>query len=214
MSSQPRTVALTGGLASGKSTVAAGLAARGAAVIDADQVVHQLYQPKARGTEQVRALFGATILAPDGSVDRTALGQQVLASSEALQQLNQTIHPLVRDRITSWIKELRALSPMPLLAVVEAALLIETGSYRQYDLLVVVWCRPEQQLTRAIARGVDAQRAHQLLAAQLPLDQKRRLADVVIDNSGCPAELKKGLDHTYQQLLSSPLPTPKPKAER
>lgn len=202
MTRRPLAVALTGGLASGKSTVAAGLARRGAAVIDADRIVHELYRPGEAGATQVASLLGPGVLAADGSVDRSALSRRVLHDSEALAALNGVVHPLVRKRIRQWIDELAAAPNAPAAAVVEAALLIETGTYRQYDLLVVVWCRPEQQLQRAIKRGVEEQRAQQLLAAQMPLEQKREMADLVIDNSGAADALEAAIDQAWQEILN------------
>jgi dephospho-CoA kinase len=200
--SRPCAVALTGGLASGKSTVAAGLKRRGAAVIDADQVVHQLYAPGAAGATAVAKLFGCTVLADDGAVDRDALGQLVLADTDALQRLNQTIHPLVRSSIQTWLDQLEQQPKPPQVALVEAALLVETGSYQSYDLLVVVWCRPEQQLQRAIARGMTESRARQVLAAQMPIDDKCGYADVVVDTSGQLAELEAELDRSWHEILT------------
>jgi dephospho-CoA kinase len=200
--SRPCTVALTGGLASGKSTVAAGLRARGAAVIDADQVVHELYAPGAAGATAVAELFGSAVLAADGAVDRGELGQLVLADAEALQRLNQTIHPLVRSTIQSWLDQLAQQPVVPPVALVEAALLVETGSYRSYDLLVVVWCRPEQQLQRAVARGMSEARAHQVMAAQMPIDDKRSYADVVVDTAGHLSYLEPELDRAWSAILS------------
>lgn len=199
---RPCTVALTGGLASGKSTAAAGLERRGAAVIDADRVVHELYRPGAEGARAVAELFGAEVLAADGSVDRHLLGDRVLADRKARDDLEAIIHPLVRQRIAAWVAELAAGTAPPQAAVVEAALLVETGSYRGYDLLVVVWCRPEQQLERAMARGMSEARARQLLAAQMPLDDKRRMAQLVIDNSGDRDHLEEELDRCWNHIVN------------
>jgi len=179
------TVGLTGGLASGKSSAAAILAGHGAAVLDADRVVHELYRPGAEGAVAVEVVFGPSVLADDGSVDRERLGRLVLADPEALERLNGIVHPLVYRRIELWLERLRP----PVVAVVEAALMVETGSYRRYDLLAVVWCRPDQQLVRALDRGLDRERSLALIEAQMPMDAKRGLADVVIDNSGGPDAL-------------------------
>ncbi len=193
-------MALTGGLASGKSTVAAGLARRGASVLDADRVVHRLYQPGGEGARAVRELLGDQVLAADGGVDRAVLGRRVLSDAEALHRLNRTIHPLVRREIDTWLDDLSGRTPPARVAVVEAALLIETGSYRDYDLLVVVWCRAEQQLARAVGRGMVEQRAQQMLAVQMPLDEKRRLADVLIDSSGTFPDLEAELDRAWREI--------------
>ena len=192
----PCTVALTGGLASGKSTVARMLDARGVPVFDADVAVHELYRPGHEGVRAVSELFGLTVLDADGGVDRPALAERVLDDSEARSRLETTIHPMVRRQVTAWLGSLGSES----IAVVEAALLVETGSYRDYDVLVVVWCEPEQQFERALARGVPRNRARRLLAAQLPLEQKRQLADVVVDNRGNLEDLENEVNRAYSEI--------------
>ncbi len=193
------TVGLTGGLASGKSTVARLLAALGAHVIDADALVHQLYAPGARGAAAVRKLFGPAVLSDDGRVDREKLAERVLSDREALARLNAAIHPLVRERIAAWLAGLPGERSV---AVVEASLLIETGSFSSYDLLAVVWCRPEQQLERAIGRGMSEARARALLTAQAPIDRKRELADIVIDNSGERTALASEAERAWNETLA------------
>ena len=192
----PCTVALTGGLASGKSTVARMLDARGVPVFDADEAVHELYRPGHEGARAVSELFGPTVLDADGGVDRPALAERVLDDPEARSRLETTIHPMVRRQVTAWLGSLGSES----IAVVEAALLVETGSYRDYDVLVVVWCKPEQQFERALARGVPRDRAQQLLEAQLPLDRKRQLADVEVDNRGNLEDLEGEVNRAYSEI--------------
>ena len=192
----PCTVALTGGLASGKSTVARMLDARGVPVFDADEAVHELYRPGHEGARAVSELFGPTVLDADGGVDRPALAERVLDDPEARCRLEAIIHPMVRRQVAAW---LRSLGSEPV-AVVEAALLVETGSYRDYDVLVVVGCEPDQQFERALARGVPRDRARRFLAAQLPLDQKRQLADVVVDNRGNLEDLEDEVNRAYSEI--------------
>jgi dephospho-CoA kinase len=172
------------------------LAERGAPVLDADDVVHRLYQPGAAGTRAVTTIFGPGVLDPHGGVDRRLLGGRVLRDPELRHALEHAIHPLVRDEIARWIEDNAAVP----VVVVEAALLVETGSYRNYDVLVVVWCRREQQLVRARARGVTSERAQRLLDAQVPLDEKRAAADVVIDNSGPREELADEVARAWQEV--------------
>jgi dephospho-CoA kinase len=198
---RPCTVGLTGGLASGKSTVAVLLARRGAEVLDADALVHELYRPGGEGAVAVTEAFGEEVLAADGSVDRGRLGELVLTNRPALERLNAIVHPLVRHHIRQWLAELRDRTQCPPVAVVEAALLVETGSYRDYDLLVVVWCGQEQQLQRAVARGLSEDRARAVLAAQLPLEVKREAADVVVDNSGDWGALQGEVDRAWEEIL-------------
>lgn len=195
---RPCTVGLTGGLASGKSTVARLLVRRGVAVLDADRVVHELYQPGAVGAAAVRELFGDGVLDRDGGVDRAALAARTLAYDDDRRRLEAAVHPLVRVRVRAWLATRPAAAP----AGVEAALLVETGSFRDYDVLVVVSCSDEQQLERAIARGVAPERARQILAAQLPLAEKRALADVVVDNSGPAEALPAAVDAAWERVLA------------
>ncbi len=199
--SRPCVVGLTGGLASGKSTVAGLLAELGAAVIDADRVVHDLYGPGQPGAHAVAERFGTDLLAPDGSVDRDRLAGLVASDPGARKVLEALIHPLVRERIRAWISELGEGGEAPPVAVVEATLMVETGSWRDHDLLVVVSCRPEQQLERAVARGMPEERARALLAAQLPLAEKVALADVVVDNSGPPEVLPARVREAWTRIL-------------
>ena len=156
------------------------VAAAGVPVLDADAVVHRLYGAGEPGSRLVGELFGNAALAADGGVDRAALARLVLADAAARGRLEAAVHPLVRRRVAGWLADLEDHE----IAVVEAALLVETGSYRDYDLLLVVWCEPEQQLERALARGVPAERARRILEAQLPLADKVALADVAVDNRG------------------------------
>ncbi len=200
--SRPCTVGLTGGLASGKSTVARMLAERGAAVLDADRVVHELYRPGEGGAREVVRLFGPGVLRPSGEVDRVELAARVSRDPGARKRLEEAVHPLVRERVREWLEALAAVPGGPEVAVVEAALLVETGSWQAYDLLVVVWCRPRQQLERAVARGMPEERARALLAAQLPLEEKVRVADVVVDNSGPPEALGAEVDRAWGEILA------------
>ena len=193
---RPCVVGLTGGLASGKSTVAGLLAKRDIPVLDADAVVHDLYRPGREGTAAVTRIFGAAVLDPTGGVDRGALGGRVLRDRDLRLALERVIHPLVRQQIGRWIE---GLGPVPV-AVVEAALLVETGSYRAYDVLIVAHCTSDQQLERAIARGIPEERALSLLKAQRPLEEKRELADVVIDNSGPRTSLEAEVDRAWAEV--------------
>ena len=198
MSPKPCTVGLTGGLASGKSTVAGILERFGAEVFDCDSYVHELYRPGGAGALDVGYLFGDRVLNPDGGVHRARLAELVLGDPAARTRLEGAIHPLVRDGVEGW---LATLGPRAV-AVVEAALLVETGSWRNYDLLAVVWCDPEQQAHRAVARGVPKDRAQGLLAAQMPMAEKRELAQVVIDNSGTRDRLDAEVQRAWSEIVT------------
>jgi dephospho-CoA kinase len=192
----PCRVGLTGGLASGKSTVARLLAARGIPVIDADRVVHDLYAPGGRGSAAVAKLFGDEALDPSGAVDRDRLARAVLSESEAKRRLEAMIHPMVRETVDTWVDEHRGAA----LVVVEAALLVETGAWKLYDALTVVWCRRDQQLERAVERGMDRRRAMGLLDAQADLETRLEVAHVAIDNTGRPVELEARVECALGRL--------------
>jgi len=198
VSPKPCTVGLTGGLASGKSTVAEILESLGAEVFDCDTHVHELYQPGGAGAKDIAFLFGEAVLDPDGGVDRALLAELVLGDVAARARLEGAIHPLVRSGVEEW---LGTLGPCAV-AVVEAALLVETGTWRNYDFLAVVWCHPDQQIERAVARGASDERARGLLAAQLPMADKRELAQVVIDNSGTIDELDTEVRRAWSEIVS------------
>lgn len=190
---RPCLVGLTGGLASGKSTVARSLAERGVPVLDADAVVHDLYRPGRAGAAAVAEIFGPGVLDERGGVDRGALGGRVLRDPDLRLALERAIHPLVREEIARW---LHSLGEVPA-AVVEAALLVETGSYRAYDVLMVVSCSREQQLARAVSRGMAEERALALMDAQVALARKCELADVVIENSDPPDALERHVTRAW-----------------
>jgi dephospho-CoA kinase len=199
---RPCVVGLTGGLASGKSTVARMLVERGLPCLDADRVVRDLYAAGGDGAEAVRGLFGDDVVGESQGVDRERLGRRVLSDPSARAALEGAIHPLVRREVARWLAGLAAQPHPPEVAFVEAALLVETGASRAYDLLVVVSCRPEQQLERALARGLPPDRARALLAAQGSIDAKRAAADIVIDNSGPESALAKKVDRAREEIVA------------
>lgn len=197
MSPRPCTVGLTGGLASGKSTVAVIFEGLGAEVFDCDAHVHDLYAPGQAGAMDIAYLFGDGVLDCEGGVDRGLLAEVVLTDPAARARLEGAIHPLVRHGVEEW---LRTLGPRAV-AVVEAALLVETGSWRDYDLLAVVWCDPGEQLGRAVARGVPVDRAKALLAAQMPMAEKLDLAHVAIENNGSREDLHAEVRRAWGKIL-------------
>lgn len=184
-------VGLTGGIACGKSTVAAVMRELGCEILEADPLAHEVMEPGRPAYDEVVAEFGHGILDGAGRVDRKKLGGIVFADSAKLQKLNRIIHPRVLEELDRRLAQLDR-GKKTRIAVVEAALLIEADYHRHLDVLVVAWCRPEQQIQRLMARGLSAQQAEQRLAAQMPLEQKRRVADEQIDCSGT-------LDETRQQ---------------
>ena len=170
-------VGLTGGIACGKSEVVRCLAAAGLATLDLDRVGHELLAFGQPGQMAVAEAFGSFVIAPDGSVDRRALAAMVFADPEARRRLNGMLHPLIRA------EEARRASLAPdrpgALLITDAALLVETGTHLRFDRLVVVHCRPDQQVARLCARdGLSEEAARARLAAQMPIATKVRFAHV------------------------------------
>lgn len=191
-------VGLTGAIATGKSTVAAMFRELGCHVIDADKVAHRLIEPGAAAYQPVVREFGRGILTSDGRVDRTKLGAIVFADPARLARLNAIVHPPVLEAQDLELARIARTEPHAI-AVVEAALLIEAGYRKKLDYLVVTWCTPEQQLARLMqtdwGRGLTIEQARQRIAAQMPIEEKRRMADQEIDCSG-------SLEHTKAQVVA------------
>ena len=196
-------VGLTGGVASGKSTVAHLLAEHGAAVRDADEVVRRLYLPGRRGARAAAELFGERVLTAAGGVDHAALAGVVLDDGAARRRLAQAIHPLVRAELDLWAGELGARETPPSVAVVEAALLVETGSYRSYHRLVTVSAPVEVRRERALASGWTAVAVERVLAAQLDDARREAVADYVIRNGAGVVALRAAVDALWPMLLDN-----------
>ena len=194
-------VGLTGGVASGKSTLAGLLAELGATVRDADDLVEELYRPGASGAKTVRELFGTVVLSADGGVDRGALAGIVLTDATAMRRLEAAIHPQVRARVAGWFEGLRREPRPPDVAVVEAALLVETGSFEEYDRLVVVTGPENARRERALAARWRAERLDAVMAAQLSDAERAAVADYVVCNDRSLEELE-GAAHALWLLLS------------
>jgi dephospho-CoA kinase len=199
----PPTIGLTGGIGSGKSTVAALLAERGARVIDADRIGHEVYRPGSEAFTRVVDAFGREIVAPDGTIDRPALGAIVFRDPAALARLNAIVHPLIAAEAARRITAARAdgfTGPV----VIEAAVLLEAGWRPLVDRLWVVSVRPETAIERvAASRGLSRDEVARRLAAQLPDAERRRAADLVIDNDGSPAELRAKVEEAWRTLGAS-----------
>lgn len=177
-------IGLTGGLATGKSFVGRCLADLGCHLLKADDLGHQVMQPAGAAYAGVVAEFGPAILDAAGHVDRRALGSMVFAHSEKLKTLNDLIHPAVIALEEEWMQDIARRHPHAI-AIVEAAILIETGSYQRFDKLVLTVCSTEQQIERAVKRdGLSREQVLERLQRQMPLEEKRKYADYVIDTSG------------------------------
>jgi dephospho-CoA kinase len=192
-------VGLTGGIASGKSTVAARMTELGFTVLNADALAHRLIEPGQPAYDDVVREFGREILRADGTVDRKKLGDIVFRDPARRERLNQIVHPRVIEAREEKLKEMEAQNPRGL-AIVEAALLIEAGYYKKLDRLVVCSCRPEQQMERLRARGFSEEEARQRIESQLPLAEKLRLADDVVDCSGTLEETERQTDALVARL--------------
>jgi dephospho-CoA kinase len=177
-------VGLTGGLASGKSFVGEALAGYGCLVIQADELGHAVLAPGGEAYEAVVREFGREILTGDGAIDRRALAARVFGDAGRLARLNALVHPAVIRREDDSIAAYGAEHPDGI-AVVEAAILIETGSYTRFDKLILVTCAEQQQVERALRReGALESDIRARISRQMPLDGKRKYADFVIDTSG------------------------------
>jgi|SRR5580704_1905641 dephospho-CoA kinase len=176
-------VGLTGGIASGKSTVACILRDLDCPILEADPIGHELLEQGQAAYNEIVAEFGNGVLDSYGKVDRSKLGAIVFPDAAQRAKLNQILHPRILDVVRKWFGALDR-SGEPELAVVEAALIFEAGFNKELDRVVVCWCRPEQQLERLEERGLSHENARLRIAAQMSVDEKRRMADEVIDCSG------------------------------
>lgn len=177
-------VGLTGGLASGKSCVGRNLAAMGCLVIQADELGRQVQQPGAEAYADIVREFGPEVLKDEGSIDRRKLASIVFQDPQRLLRLNALVHPHVYARQRQIEAEFARSHPHGI-AVTEAAILIETGSYRDYDRLIVATCTPDQQVDRAMARDhLTREEVLDRMRRQMPLEEKIKFADYVIDTSG------------------------------
>jgi dephospho-CoA kinase len=193
-----RLIGLTGGIGSGKSTVARMLAARGAAVVDADLLAREVVEPGTPGLAEIAAEFGPGVLLPDGRLDRPALGAVVFADAARRERLNQITHPrvgaLMQERIAA------ALESGAPLVVVDVPLLFEGKREPMFEGVMLVWVPEAVQLQRLVERdGMGEAEARQRIAAQMPIDGKRELADWVIDNSGTVAGTQRQVDAWWRE---------------
>ena len=192
-------VALTGGIATGKSHCLKLFAAAGVPTLDADQLAHASIAPDTTGHTAVVDRFGAGVLGPDGAVDRRALARIVFADDKARRDLEAIVHPRVYRAIGEWFATLADRSER--LGIADIPLLFETGREIDYDAVIVTSCPPAMQMQRLMARGGRSrQDAERRLAAQLPTDAKVAHADYVIDTSGTPEETDTQVRGVLKQL--------------
>jgi dephospho-CoA kinase len=190
-------VGLTGGIASGKSTVSAMLAERGAEIIDADHIARQIVLPGLPAWCKIREHFGPGVLHPDGQLDRQALANLVFADKSKLALLNEITHPAIFARIAD---RLEAHHDQDVVVVLDAALLIEAGLAEGVDVVIVTHSPTEIQVERLAAKGLGERDAANRIAAQLEPEKRLARADIVIDNSGSVEQLGHRVDEVWDEL--------------
>ena len=193
-------VGLTGSIAVGKSFVTSVFAELGCRVLDADQTAREVVAPGAAGLKAVVEEFGEEVLAPDGTLDRSRLGSIVFADEARRQRLNHLLHPFIIARQDEILREWEAETPNNI-AIVDAALMIESGGYKRFDKLIVVHCRPEVQLERLMLRNnLPLAEAQRRIASQMPQEEKQKYADYLIDTSDGFEPTRKRTLEVYNEL--------------
>jgi dephospho-CoA kinase len=191
---------LTGGVASGKSTVARLFEALGARIIDADGIGHELLRPSLAPYQEVVRRFGSEVGKATGEIDRRRLGAKVFADAEARRDLNAILHPRIIERVEALAAEYHAADARAVI-LVDAALIYEAGIGGRFKKMIVAWCRPEQQVERLMAKaGLSHADAERRIASQISADEKRSRADYVIDCSGSLEETRAQVEALYPEL--------------
>lgn len=191
-------VAITGGIACGKSLFSAHLKKFGVDLLDADDVVHALQASGGEAVEPIRAIFGNQMIAPDGSVDRVALGKRVFEDAEARKALNQVVHPLVREKIQNWLRQPGGSG----VRVAVIPLLFEVGWEDDWDMIICVVSDTQTQIDRLMRfRGLSAEQARQRLDSQMPVAEKAARADLTINNNAGEEALASEAKRIYRLLM-------------
>ncbi|CAN5316006.1 dephospho-CoA kinase [soil metagenome] len=187
-------VGLTGSIAVGKSFVCDVFRELGCHILDADITAREVVEPGTEGLRKIIAAFGSQMLQPDGSLDRQKIGATVFADEPKRLLLNSIVHPLVLETQDRWIEDVEENDPHGV-AIIDAALMIESGGYRRFEQLIVVWCEPAIQLKRLILRdSLSETNAKKRIAAQMPQDEKKGFADYLIETS-------RGFENTRYQVI-------------
>ena len=191
---------LTGSIAVGKSFVSSVLAELGCHVLDADQTAREVVAQGSAGLKAIVAEFGGEVLRDDGTLDRAKLGAIVFADETRRARLNAILHPLIISAQDEWLRQRAAEDPRGI-GIVDAALMIETGSYKRFDKLIVVHCRTELQLERLVKRdGLNVAEAERRIASQMPQEEKKSFADYLIDTSNGFDETRAQVATVYESL--------------
>jgi len=193
-------VGLTGGIACGKSTVARMLAEKGAVLIDFDELAHAVQEPEGAVWREIIRHFGEEILHEDRTIDRRKLGETVFADREKRELLNRLVHPAIFEEWQRRLAEIRV-RRADAIVVSDIPLLIEAGLKGMVDLVLLVYITPEEQVRRVMARnGFSREEAERRLAAQMPIEEKLRWADIVIRNGGSPEETRRVVSEVWMEL--------------
>lgn len=194
-------VGLTGSIAVGKSFVCRCFADFGIHVLDADLTAREVVAPGTSGLSEIVRSFGDSVLAGDGSLDRKKLASIVFSDPGLRELLNSIVHPLVIARQNDWLEEMRSADPNGV-AIIDAALMIESGGYKRFNKLIVVWCEPEIQLHRLMERdGLSRDEAELRIAAQMSQETKKSFADILIDTSSGFDETRGRVAEVADELL-------------
>jgi len=194
-------IGLTGGAGSGKSTVSEMLRELGAVIVDADQAAHAVYEPGSPGFDAVVSVFGPEY-ARDGRIDRARLGELVFHDPDARRRLNAIVHPLVRDWMAASTAE--AIEAGVQVVVQDVPLLFENGLEHLYSTVLLVYVPEDFQLKRLVeGRGLAEDRARAMIAAQMPIEEKRKLAPHVIDNSDTREATRRQVERIWKELLAT-----------
>ena len=193
-------VGLTGGMACGKTFVAATLGKLGSYIVEADDVAHEVSAPGGEAYDAIVAAFGPDVLERDGQINRARLAQRVFGDPAQLERLNTIVHPAVRQRALRDFADIGARDPHAIIVYV-AAILLESGAYREVDKIIVVSCTRAQQMERAMHRpGATEASVLARLERQMPLEKKREFADYIIDTSGGKEDTVRQTEVIYEEL--------------
>jgi dephospho-CoA kinase len=194
-------VGLTGSIGVGKSFVASVFEELGCHVLDADDTAREVVAPGSSGLEEIVRQFGRDVLQTDGTLDRQRLGSIVFANDDKRELLNSILHPRIIQRQDEVLSEWETVDPNGI-AIVDAALMIESGGYKRFDKLIVVHCRPEVQLERLMLRnGLSQAEAQRRIDSQMPQSEKQRFADYLIDTSDGFEPTRERTRQVYEQLI-------------
>jgi dephospho-CoA kinase len=195
-------IGLTGSIAVGKSFVVSVLRELRCITFDADKIAHSVMEPGKPAYEDIVKEFGAGVLAQDQAIDRAKLGAIVFAEAERRKRLNEIVHPRVIEEQNRLLSEAETANPDGI-AILDAALMIESGGYKRFDKLIVVFCEPETQILRLMARNqISREDAERRIAAQMSSDEKRKYADYEIDTTGTMDETRQRVKQIYNTLIA------------